>query len=156
MNKIFSIGLMALAFASCQNSTDNDTTDALSSDSITMSAPTAAMANDESNPAAVTTAAPASAEATPPQTAGAASTPNPEHGKPGHRCDIPVGAPLNSPAGKTQVSPLEGAAPGMTMSPPSAQPAAAPVTGGAGQRINPAHGRPGHDCAVPVGQPLKG
>ena len=25
---------------------------------------------------------------------------NPPHGQPGHRCDIPVGAPLNSPAGQ--------------------------------------------------------
>jgi hypothetical protein len=22
-------------------------------------------------------------------------------------------------------------------------------------RLNPAHGAPGHDCAIPVGQPLK-
>ncbi len=27
------------------------------------------------------------------------SAPNPAHGEPGHRCDIAVGAPLNSPAG---------------------------------------------------------
>ena len=70
---------------------------------------------------------------------------NPEHGQPGHRCEIPVGAPLNSaPTGST---------PSVTINPSASSPAiSAPATTTA--RLNPAHGEPGHDCAVPVGSPL--
>jgi hypothetical protein len=73
---------------------------------------------------------------------------NPAHGQPNHRCDIAVGAPLNSkpvsantlPAvTKTQVpaatsiqQPTQKTAPGM----------------------NPAHGQPGHRCDIAVGAPL--
>ncbi|MCY7423083.1 MAG: hypothetical protein LH478_15230 [Chitinophagaceae bacterium] len=71
---------------------------------------------------------------------------NPEHGKPGHRCDISVGAPLSTPV---QSAPVQ--------TPTQTLPAIPPLTNniiGKG-RLNPAHGQPGHDCAVPVGQPLK-
>ena len=95
-------------------------------------------------------AAPATAPA---NAGGAKGALNPEHGAPGHRCDIPVGAPLNSPAGQAPAaSPLSGAVP--TMMP--AQAPAPTGTAAKGQRLNPEHGAPGHDCAVPVGQPLKG
>ncbi len=77
---------------------------------------------------------------------------NPAHGQPGHRCDIAVGAPLNS-------APTAGAkAPQVqTISAPTAAPAVnMPVVGGTGTaKLNPAHGQPGHDCAVQVGAPLK-
>lgn len=90
---------------------------------------------------------------------------NPAHGQPGHRCDIPVGAPLNSPPG-------QGA--GQT-SAPAAQPSQGGFLGGDAQaqapaqqqqmpkqetasgmkgKPNPAHGQPGHRCDVSVGQPL--
>lgn len=80
---------------------------------------------------------------------------NPEHGKPGHRCDIAVGAPLNSaPAKATQ--------PAATITPsispaPAVQPAATPVTPAAnadGTGLNPEHGKPGHRCDIAVGAPL--
>ena len=58
---------------------------------------------------------------------------NPPHGQPGHRCEIAVGSPLNSPA--TNQAPA---------------PAPEPVV-----RLNPPHGQPGHSCDVPVGSPLK-
>jgi hypothetical protein len=71
---------------------------------------------------------------------------NPPHGEPGHRCDIEVGAPLNSPAGAK--------APAQVQQPvTSPAPASSPAAKGSG-RINPAHGQPGHDCAVAVGAPL--
>jgi hypothetical protein len=70
---------------------------------------------------------------------------NPAHGQPGHRCDIEVGAPLNS-APKTQQ---------VQTAPPSAVPTTPAPTNGS-VKLNPAHGQPGHDCAIPVGQPLKG
>lgn len=80
------------------------------------------------------------------QAAPAGMTLNPEHGKPGHRCDISVGAPLNSAPNKavatTQTQTVKSA--------PVSQ--AAP----AGLKINPAHGKPGHRCDLAVGAPLTG
>ncbi|MFC6998187.1 hypothetical protein [Rufibacter roseus] len=72
---------------------------------------------------------------------------NPPHGEPGHRCEIPVGAPLNSqPSTNSQLPPAPAlAAPVFT--PPPAQGATAAGT-------NPPHGQPGHDCSIPVGAPL--
>lgn len=67
---------------------------------------------------------------------------NPEHGKPGHRCEIAVGAPLNS-------------APAAVVAPNVSLPTAQPVLPGSSVTLNPPHGQPGHDCAIPVGQPLK-
>lgn len=74
---------------------------------------------------------------------------NPEHGLPGHRCDIPVGAPLNSPAQPQpaaqpipqQISPIQ------VPTAPTTPVAVAPGT-------NPAHGQPGHRCDLPVGASL--
>jgi hypothetical protein len=65
---------------------------------------------------------------------------NPEHGQPGHRCDLEVGAPLNLPA-----------QPKLTTPQPTFQPQ---PSGSVAAGTNPAHGQPGHDCAVPVGAPL--
>lgn len=83
----------------------------------------------------------------------AAAGMNPEHGLPGHRCDIAVGAPLNSPPGNTAGSPQVQTAP-----PPApvmtTAPASSPVPGATG-KLNPPHGQPGHDCAIAVGAPLK-
>ena len=60
---------------------------------------------------------------------------NPEHGQPGHRCDLPVGAPLNSTTNQASSS--------------------AATTSSAGNNgINPAHGEPGHRCDIKVGDPL--
>lgn len=65
---------------------------------------------------------------------------NPAHGQPNHRCDIVVGAPLNSPPGPgstqpkivTTEQPVQKTAPGM----------------------NPPHGEPNHRCDIAVGAPL--
>ncbi len=73
---------------------------------------------------------------------------NPKHGAPGHRCDIAVGAPLNS-----TVQPEPQATPVIQISP--AKPKALINSGGT-FKLNPAHGQPGHDCKIPVGEPLKG
>jgi len=63
---------------------------------------------------------------------------NPAHGVEGHRCELPVGAPLTTNA-TPAVQP-------MTTSPVRMQ-SAAPA-------INPPHGQPGHDCSVAVGAKL--
>lgn len=78
---------------------------------------------------------------------------NPPHGEPGHRCEIPVGAPLDgSPApGATSITiPPAGSAPS-----PAAMPITMPANTNTGM-LNPPHGEPGHDCNVAVGSPLPG
>lgn len=70
---------------------------------------------------------------------------NPAHGLPGHRCDLPVGAPLNGTAGNT-VNPTP------TSQLPSTS--VSPVRIDQTPSVNPPHGQPGHDCTVPVGAPL--
>lgn len=69
---------------------------------------------------------------------------NPAHGLPGHRCDIPVGAPLNSSNDPGEIAPPN--TPSATIS---------PIRIDQTPKVNPPHGQPGHDCSVPVGQELK-
>lgn len=100
---------------------------------------------------------------------------NPSHGQPGHRCDIPVGAPLNSPPGKvtapgkaiTQSSttppgqaytvtptnmPPAGTATAKNSGVPALLSTPAPVVTAPG--MNPPHGQAGHRCDIAVGAPL--
>ncbi len=108
-----------------------------------------------------------------PMTAGQTITPNqapvatakgmnPPHGQPGHRCDISVGAPLNSPPGN---QPKPGTAitqqvnPSAVTTTPAAQPTAAPAlldpnAPATPAGMNPPHGQPGHVCSIAVGAPL--
>lgn len=65
---------------------------------------------------------------------------NPPHGQPGHRCDIAVGAPLNSPPAQTNpTSTTINTTPAVTTTAPG---------------MNPPHGQPGHRCDIAVGAPL--
>lgn len=90
---------------------------------------------------------------------------NPSHGQPGHRCDIPVGSPLNSPITKPVAAAPQGGTveKTFTVSPPANNPAvpallstestkAKTVTTAEG--MNPIHGQPGHRCDIAVGAPL--
>jgi hypothetical protein len=92
---------------------------------------------------------------------------NPPHGQAGHRCDIAVGAPLNSPVAKATTPAATSGKPSFTTTttstpnPISTTPAVGtpellktdtPVTTAPG--MNPPHGQAGHDCAVAVGAPL--
>lgn len=64
---------------------------------------------------------------------------NPKHGEPGHRCDIAIGAPLDSkptPVATTQ---------------PAVKQTVAIKTG---KGLNPPHGQPNHRCDIAVGAPL--
>lgn len=79
---------------------------------------------------------------------------NPAHGEPGHRCDIPVGSPLNSkPAQQPVVNNSQVVQPpviqqtGTTTIPATGNTTTAPG-------MNPAHGQPGHRCDIAVGAPL--
>ena len=89
----------------------------------------------------------------------AASTPvavakgmNPAHGQPGHRCDIAVGAPLNSPI---VVPKNNTTAPQQTNAIPAtiATPNPAPTTP-TPEGMNPPHGQEKHRCDIAVGAPL--
>ena len=75
---------------------------------------------------------------------------NPEHGKPGHRCEIAVGAPLNSAPVKTAIAPTTITQPTTVSQPAITQPAKTITAKG----MNPAHGEPGHRCDISVGAPL--
>lgn len=87
---------------------------------------------------------------------------NPPHGQPGHRCDIPVGQPLNSkpaqPAQTASAAPNQ--AQTIQIDPNSLQPGKFSVENGKAKSsktakgMNPPHGEPGHRCDIPVGQPL--
>lgn len=74
---------------------------------------------------------------------------NPAHGQSGHRCDIAVGAPLNSPPGKS----ASVTNPGSNVIAPaiinSNAPAVVTKPG-----MNPPHGQAGHRCDIAVGAPL--
>ena len=81
---------------------------------------------------------------------------NPQHGEPGHRCDIAVGAPLNAPATSIQ--------PNVSATPPPTSTATTnttidvqkvlPQASTSGTALNPKHGEPGHRCDIAVGAPL--
>jgi hypothetical protein len=90
---------------------------------------------------------------------------NPSHGQPGHRCDIPVGAPLNSPPANNTVATSTGntaqsgtTTQNFTVSPPANNPVPALLstaeTPKVAEGMNPAHGQPGHRCDIAVGAPL--
>lgn len=84
---------------------------------------------------------------------------NPPHGQPGHRCEIPVGAPLDSkPAQKTQPQTTQ-----VVTTKPAEQPAmkinsnsgSTTITGtSTPPGMNPPHGQEGHRCDIAVGAPL--
>ncbi|WP_449399849.1 hypothetical protein [Chryseobacterium wanjuense] len=72
---------------------------------------------------------------------------NPPHGEPGHRCDIPVGQPLNS-------KPAPAPQPAQTVAQNTPAPTPAPAPTGLKPAVNPPHGEPWHNCAVKVGEAL--
>lgn len=88
---------------------------------------------------------------------------NPPHGEPFHRCDIAVGAPIDSAPQQAAPAPVvPQAAPqsGFNTSPinpvaaPAPVPAAAQNNTGPKPALNPAHGEPWHRCDLQVGAPL--
>ena len=83
--------------------------------------------------------------------ATAVNDPNPAHGEPGHRCDIAVGASLSTPV---TAGSAEAPAAFTPMDPAPAMQTMPTTPSAGGGRLNPAHGEPGHDCAVAVGAPL--
>jgi hypothetical protein len=81
------------------------------------------------------------------------SAPNPAHGQPGHRCDIAVGAPLNSPVASSAQPQVQTVS--ASPAPVSVTTTTGAASAGSNPTLNPAHGQPGHDCSIAVGAPLK-
>jgi hypothetical protein len=96
---------------------------------------------------------------------------NPPHGQPSHRCDIAVGAPLNSPIKKAAANTTNMGTFTSTKAPTSTTTTTttttAPATGTpailnpnapaavvTAPGMNPPHGQTGHRCDVAVGAPL--
>ena len=81
---------------------------------------------------------------------------NPQHGQPGHRCDIAVGAPLNAPATNIQpnVSATPPTATSSTTSTNTTAQKVLPQANTSTTALNPKHGEPGHRCDIAVGAPL--
>lgn len=91
---------------------------------------------------------------------------NPPHGQPGHDCKVPVGSPLPAGSGTstTQAAKTQVQQPSVTLpqqmsgQPNVSQPVQMPAQKSVakpGEKLNPPHGQPGHDCKIPVGSPLK-
>ena len=104
------------------------------------------------NPATTTTPI-VNATTTTVQPAVTAEGSNPPHGQPNHRCDIPVGAPLNSPPGKQPAAVQTNAASGAKVTQTTTVTPVATTTKTA-PGMNPPHGEPGHRCDIAVGAPL--
>ena len=80
---------------------------------------------------------------------------NPPHGQPGHRCDIPVGAPLNSkPAAQTAAPQQQVTQQQIVIDPQQAQQHTGTTEPGFSGKPNPPHGQPGHRCDIAVGATL--
>ena len=156
MNHFFGVLLIALVVTSCQNSASGkaERVETGTNNLTTVPAPVVDTGKPGTtvNSPVVPIPAPVNAVNNAAGNNKAAVALNPEHGAPGHRCDIAVGAPLTAAA-------VNGAVPGaknnvlptMQVTPNQAPAPAAKK----GVRLNPAHGEPGHDCSIQVGQPLK-
>ena len=80
---------------------------------------------------------------------------NPAHGQAGHRCDIPVGQPLSTPAvaNKPQNTPVTTTK--VTNTPSTNQVITTPVNAiPTAEGMNPPHGQENHKCDIAVGAPL--
>ncbi|MFZ1369798.1 MAG: hypothetical protein WAR78_05425 [Ferruginibacter sp.] len=76
---------------------------------------------------------------------------NPPHGQPGHRCDINVGAPLDSKPAPVNVQQQPAA---VNAQPNPVSISQVPNTQKTAPGMNPPHGEPGHRCDIAVGAPL--
>ncbi|MBH1958697.1 MAG: hypothetical protein I8H68_01165 [Flavobacteriia bacterium] len=155
MKKISLLLFAAAAFTvSCKNTK--------ATESQTKAASEAAVTPAGENTAASTDATAQNSTTVTTSTDGNRPALNPAHGEPYHRCDIQVGAPLDSPA------PVQAAAPqvvpqqapvsnNFNTNPisPSAAPSVSSTSAlGPKPALNPAHGEPHHRCDLQVGAPL--
>lgn len=153
MNKLFCLSVIAFSFAACNSNSANHR-EPVTQPTATPTLNLPSTTGDTSIKGNTTTTLQAPPVSASPQTktrttkTGAGL--NPAHGLPGHRCDIAEGAPLNSaPMPATTNVPVNNM--NTTVAPPVMQ----PQPSNSKVKLNPAHGLPGHDCSIAVGQPLK-
>ena len=79
---------------------------------------------------------------------------NPPHGQPGHKCDVGANSNLSTGSSVT-MSKTAPSLQGLPIMQQNNSPAPSVISSGGTGKLNPAHGQPGHDCKVSVGQPLK-
>lgn len=148
------IGLLlvaGLALNSCKNEQE------IKESTPTAVIPFTEVGNKMRNEAAAKVATPTNTTATNTPIVATAEGMNPPHGQAGHRCDIPVGAPLNSPAASAQPNSKVATTPQMTVTPTtpttSASATTTPTTP-TPEGMNPPHGQEGHRCDIAVGAAL--
>ncbi len=144
-SQILSLAIICVSVISCgKNDKISPTPDSKSTEVAKVDSTNTEAKTEVAQPNQVQVAAPA------PTTAGL----NPEHGMPGHRCDIPVGQPLNSAPAPAPTVGMNPAPTVQQITPVAPQQPATPQAIGPKPALNPAHGEPHHDCAIPVGDPL--
>lgn len=164
-NSLFTLVLCSCFFYACNNVTETSNSDAIiaADTSLQNSMPAISASPDQmmtvdSGTSSAITGTPVMTPTTTSQPASpTAKGMNPPHGEPGHRCEIAVGAPLDSPP---NAAPAKNAPPTPTT---QSSPIATPITASPAVQtpavtapgMNPPHGQPGHDCAIAVGAPLK-
>lgn len=79
---------------------------------------------------------------------------NPAHGQPGHRCELPVGAPLNSAPAPSKTTAPTATTAVTTTAPTVTNPPVANTTTPTPEGMNPPHGQTNHRCDIAVGAPL--
>ncbi|MDF2382680.1 hypothetical protein JMG10_14460 [Nostoc ellipsosporum NOK] len=142
---VFAITLSGMVLTSCQSGSGSKYPEQDTSLKMPVTAPVEAP---------VTPAAGLEPTGLPQQPAGVAL--NPEHGQPGHRCDLAVGAPLNSSPGAASPVPVPNQSTPVIQPTGSSTPVTIPATQtAAAPGTNPEHGQPGHRCDLAVGAPLK-
>ena len=140
---------IALIFASCANKEPDqdrslmDSTSALQKTAAVIDTPQMIRPDSAAMMPAVQTSVPQNVVSTSAATPGM----NPAHGQPGHRCDIAVGAPLNS-------APAKPATPTVQTTPAIATPTPTAAKTKTAPGMNPPHGEPGHRCDIAVGASL--
>lgn len=158
--KSFFSGIILLSLITgCGNSSADKQTDSLTDPSASPGAVSLSPADsgamktaggNDSGATVITPSIPASPVSSPVVTPSAtAPGMNPAHGQPGHRCDIAVGAPLDTKPSPGYTPPAEKP---VTSIPVTNTAPAAPAATAPG--MNPAHGQPGHRCDIAVGSPL--
>ena len=147
-NHIGLLLLAGLALNSCKN--EQETKESTPTAVI----PFTEVGNKMRNEAAAKVATPTNTTATNAPIVATAKGMNPPHGQAGHRCDIPVGAPLNSPAAPAQPNSKVTTTPQMTVTPTTSATATTTPTTPTPEGMNPPHRQAGHRCDIAVGAAL--
>ncbi len=175
--RVFSVIIIALSLLACgpgnKSNIQNETSALESTPSLLQEMDDPTVIENQNNETAIAT--PEVKEPQESKTTAQQAKLNPPHGEPGHRCDIAVGAPLDSPSANTTQPAKSASVSPVNPTANTANAATKPSAGRVGPTIenlktftpskpinssgqalvkNPPHGQPGHRCDIPVGDPL--